>query len=252
MPGIYFPGIYFPLNARTGLLRRVETPVCRAFSSMTYSEFHATIQAQPDSIVLLEGRRSIPPDGIRQATALAQRLASEFPQLRFRSGNAAGTDETFSVSVAQVDPSRLQVVVPYPSHRKSARVLGASYTSLEELQPEEDALIVAKTLAATPAHKGLIAMRGKKGALGAKAAYLLRDTMKVMGYSENFPRPVAAFFWIDPAEPHAGGTGHTIRVCRQEGVPCVFQDEWGSWYNSPPPVFAHTTPKACQPNGQNG
>jgi hypothetical protein len=32
--------------------------------------------------------------------------------------------------------------------------------------------------------------------------------------------------YVDLSDPEAGGTGHTIRVCRQQGIPVAFQDSW--------------------------
>jgi hypothetical protein len=177
----------------------------------------------------MEGRRTISSEGAHCATTFAQKLAREFPQLRFRSGNATGADAAFSAGVAQVDPRRLQIVAPYATHRKSARIAGTNYVSVEILTTEQESQIAAKTVAASPACKDLIETRGRNKAFAAKAAYLLRDTMKVVGHSEDFPKPRVAFFWIDPTKPHAGGTGHTIRVCRQEGIPCVFQNDWENW-----------------------
>lgn len=55
----------------------------------------------------------------------------------------------------------------------------------------------------------------------------LRDAGKFL--VNTFPRPVAALFYVNFSDPEAGGTGHTIRVCRREGVPCIFQDSWGNW-----------------------
>ena len=43
--------------------------------------------------------------------------------------------------------------------------------------------------------------------------------MKVTGHSEQFPKPICGLFYVDLEDPMAGGTGHTIRVCRQERVP---------------------------------
>jgi len=40
---------------------------------------------------------------------------------------------------------------------------------------------------------------------------------------------VAAVFYVDPDEPESGGTGHTIRVCKNFGVPVIFQDSWENW-----------------------
>jgi len=82
-----------------------------------------------------------------------------------------------------------------------------------------------------PARKvGRLLNRWKDGgALAAKATYLLRDSMKVLGHSEEFPKPVCGIFFTDPSDPMAGGTGHTIRVCQQESVPVVFQTDWLEW-----------------------
>ena len=86
-----------------------------------------------------------------------------------------------------------------------------------------------KTVTASPKLKGIVERRGGKGALAAKAAYLMRDTMKAVGYSDDFPRPLCALFFVDLTDPLAGGTGHTIRVCKQAGIPCAFQDSWEGW-----------------------
>jgi hypothetical protein len=53
--------------------------------------------------------------------------------------------------------------------------------------------------------------------------------MKVIGHCDAFPKPICALFYVDLEDPLAGGTGHTIRVCQQEGVPYAFQDSWTLW-----------------------
>jgi hypothetical protein len=53
--------------------------------------------------------------------------------------------------------------------------------------------------------------------------------MKVVGHSATFARPICGLFYVDLDDPLAGGTGHTIRVCQQEGVAVVVQDAWASW-----------------------
>lgn len=196
---------------------------------MTLSEFTAIVEASPEAVVLLEGRRSIPDHDAALATALARTLALRFPHLRFRSGNAEGADHAFSEGVAQIAPWRLQVVAPYASHRKSKRHAEAVYDSPETLGVVQEDEVASKTKMASPQNAGLIEKRAKKGALAAKAAYLIRDTMKVTGHSDLFPKPVCALFYVDLGAPLAGGTGHTIRVCEQEGVPFVYQDSWQSW-----------------------
>jgi hypothetical protein len=197
---------------------------------MTLDEFKAIIEATPEPVVLLEGRRSIPDHDAALATHTACMLVRHYPALRFRSGNAEGTDQAFSEGVAQVAPWRLQVVVPYAGHRKSARYSQAVYDSPESLSRTQDDEFAYKTAKASPKNKGLIEKRAKQGALAAKAAYLIRDTMKVTGHSELFPKPACALFYVDLNDPFAGGTGHTIRVCQQEGVPYAFQDSWQLWF----------------------
>lgn len=196
---------------------------------MTFSDFTDIIQSQPDGVVLLEGRRAIPASDYMHATRLARGLALRFSRLRFRSGNAEGSDQAFSEGVAQVDASRLQIVAPYASHRKSVRYTDAIYDSPESLSRTQEEEVAYKTISATPKNKGLIDKRSKKGVLAAKAAYLIRDTMKVIGHSEDFAKPICALFYVDINDLMAGGTGHTIRVCKQEGVPMAFQDSWKDW-----------------------
>jgi hypothetical protein len=196
---------------------------------MTYAQFHSLVSSSPDGVVLLEGRRSIPDEFADMAESLARHLASEFPALRFRSGNAEGADAAFSRGVAAVDPSRLQVVAPYPTHRKGLRYSEAIYDSPDSLSRLQEEEIASKTAEASPRIKGLITKRDHKGAAAAKALYLIRDTMKVTGHSETFPKPICALFYVNPGDPMEGGTGHTIRVCQQEGVPVVFQDSWEYW-----------------------
>jgi len=197
---------------------------------MTLAEFAAIVEATPEPVVLLEGRRSIPDHDAALATHTAGMLVKRFPALRFRSGNAEGTDQAFSEGIAQVAPWRLQIVAPYAGHRKSARHAHAVYDSPESLGSVQEEVVACKTAAASPKNKGLIGKRDKKGALAAKAAYLIRDTMKVTGHSALFPKPACALFYVDMNDPFAGGTGHTIRVCQQEGVPFAFQDCWQNWF----------------------
>ncbi len=196
---------------------------------MTYSNFSEQISKKPGGVILLEGRRSITEADAAQARDLGSRLARCFPSLRFRSGNAQGSDEAFSEGVASIDASRLQIVAPYASHRKAARYSDATYDSPESLTRDQEEDIVHTTIQATPRNKGLVEKRGRKGAIGAKAAYLIRDTMKVVGHSSEFPTPVFALFYVDLNDPLAGGTGHTVRVCQHEQVPYVFQDSWMQW-----------------------
>lgn len=143
--------------------------------------------------------------------------------------NAEGAAHAFSQGVAAVDTARLQSVAPYPAHRKNYRLAGAVYDSPSSLSPEQMEEMAKKSIAASPDRRSLIGCFSRGGTLAAKAAYLILDTMKVAGYCAEFPKAMFALFYVDLADPLAGGTGHIIRVCRQEGVPYAFQDVWQSW-----------------------
>jgi hypothetical protein len=201
----------------------------QSIQSISFADFLAIVEACPNGVVLLEGRRNIPNEFAIRAESMGRQLASKFPTLRFRSGNATGTDEAFSAGIASLDAARLHIVAPYASHRKKYRYAEATYDSPDTLTQVEEDAVAYKTNAASPKAKGLVANRGKKGPLGAKAAYLIRDTLKVTGHSGNFPKPICALFFVDLDDPLAGGTGHTLRVCQQENVPFAFQDAWTNW-----------------------
>ena len=59
---------------------------------------------------------------------------------------------------------------------------------------------------------------------------MLRDTLKVTGDASSGLRPASVgIFYVNEADPMKGGTGHTIRVCRHQGVPVIFQQSWKQW-----------------------
>ena len=196
---------------------------------MKFHEFSELISRLSDPVILIEGRRTIPPEAVAVARQVSARMAECFPRLKFRSGNASGSDEAFAAGVLAVAPERLQIIAPYAGHRKKQRHPQAHYDSPESLSADALAIIQAMTIAATPANKGLMKWYQRGGKLGSQAACLIRDTMKVAGITGQLSPPVAALFFVDPADPDAGGTGHTIRVCRNAGVPVIFQDHWASW-----------------------
>jgi hypothetical protein len=89
-------------------------------------------------------------------------------------------------------------------------------------------------------------VREKGGsAAAAKGAYLMRDTLKVLGCAELHLAPATVgIFHVNEADPMAGGTGHTIRVSIEHGVPVVPQKIWRNWLtsspaDSPPPGCSH-------------
>ncbi len=83
---------------------------------MTLKEFIKQFD-KANSIVLLEGKRSVLDPDKEKLTALRRLLASKTKRMMFRSGNAEGSDQLFSDGVTAVDYKRLQVITPYSGHR---------------------------------------------------------------------------------------------------------------------------------------
>ena len=196
---------------------------------MTLIEFSNIISNATDPVILIEGRRSISSQAADSARQVSSFLAGRFPRLKFRSGNANGSDEAFTAGVLEISPERMQIIAPYASHRKKQRHPLALYESPESLSPEDLEHIKVMTIAASPGNKALVGCYQRGGKLGSQAACLIRDTLKVAGIPGKLDPPITALFCIDPANPEAGGTGHTIRACRNANVPVVFQDCWESW-----------------------
>jgi hypothetical protein len=197
---------------------------------MTLDTFSQRMQQTEHPIILLEGKRNVASDDRPLLVQLGRTLAKQYPRARFRSGNASGSDALFSEGVASVDADRLEVITPYKGHRKSHRFT-AHQRPLDELNLTEDHPVIYTTKANHPNTK-LIDDYVREGAKDyrVKAAYLIRDTVKVLGVPEaNLPPVTAALFYDDLANPESGGTGHTIRVCKDAGVPWVDQSVWMGW-----------------------
>lgn len=192
---------------------------------MTFDDFRDLISAHTNPVVLLEGRREIPESIVPAARRFAFLLSTSFPSMRFRSGNAPGTDAAFASGINDHDSNRLELFLPHIGHRKA--VAGPRTLSVGSLTPESRVVVAESAVEASPRNRGLF--DSKVPRLRAKGNYLLRDTLKVTGYGSAFPPPVAGFFYADPDDPMAGGTGHTIRVCRNHGVPVILQQDWLGW-----------------------
>lgn len=175
---------------------------------MIFSEFESLISSTEHPVILIEGRRVISKELADSARITAATLARKFPQLKFRSGNANGADEAFSAGVLEVDPTRLQIIAPYASHRKRYRHPDAHYESPESLSPAELESVKDLTQAASPASKGLMKCYEKGGKLGSQAACLIRDTMKVTGIPGKLPHP----------PPHSSASTHPIPMPAAPGI----------------------------------
>ncbi|MCA0269286.1 MAG: hypothetical protein LCH53_08725 [Bacteroidetes bacterium] len=197
----------------------------------TLDAFTAWLNAIATPVVLLEGTRGLSPENAPRLTDLAERLARMSPAARFRTGNAPGSDSAFAEGVARVDASRLEYVVPYPSHRSRYRAPGSRLVALAEVEDGQLADLLQLTREASPQY-GSFRTEMLDGSANPKtratARLLLRDTLKVTGNS-TWAVPVAGFFYVNPARPTTGGTAHTMRVCQVRGIPVYTQAVWGRW-----------------------
>ena len=194
----------------------------------------AAVLAKADRpVLLLEGIRALPDSDRPTVVAAGRMLAWRLPAVVFRSGNAEGSDTAFAEGVTSVDPSRMEYVLTHAGMGRKRRHEAGRATALNELRRVADGKVGDYTVGASPDTKGLVEayrVSGGKGPVGAKAAYLLRDTLKVLGAPEADLAPATAgLFYVNEADPLTGGTGHTVRVCREFGIPVVFQAVWRKW-----------------------
>jgi hypothetical protein len=196
---------------------------------MDFSSFKACVAGESVPVILLEGTRVVPLADAAALTALGRFLAQQLPQARFRSGNAEGSDTLFARGVESIDPARMELIVPTAGHRRKNRHSANPVTSLDAIALDHEEALATFSGKATPKNQGLINQRHRVPRLGSKARYLLRDTLKVVGdQSIGLPPATLGIFYTQP-DTMAGGTGHTIRVCEQQGVPVVLQSVWMSW-----------------------
>jgi|AntRauTorcE11898_2_1112593.scaffolds.fasta_scaffold24953_2 hypothetical protein len=192
----------------------------------------AFLKTLSSPVILLEGKRNVLHKDRRLLIELGKLLAGELPNARFRSGNATGSDELFSKGVAAVDSDRLEIVTPYAGHRKKHQIT-EYVTDIDSIRAVEDEEVMYRTKSETKNPK-LIDNFKKMGSnrVTVKAAYLIRDTVKVMGAKNHLPSVDAALFYDDLKNPESGGTGHTMRVCRAMNVSFCDQSVWIEWLNN--------------------
>ncbi len=184
-------------------------------------------------VVILEGTRAITHAEFDHLEKFGTFIAHTLPEnCIFRSGNAPGSDEAFCKGVRKVAPDRLEIVLPTKNF--GAKRLGrADYTvALDSLTRAEEEQAVYNAKVATPKNSRLVdAYLNQTGTLlDIKGRYLVRDVVKVTGSECNglVPATIGIFF-VKAHDPESGGTGHTMRVCRQHGVPVITQDVWWDW-----------------------
>ncbi len=197
-----------------------------------YDQFKSLMENNLRPVILLEGTREVPLGDISKLITFARRLAIMYPHAIFRSGNAKGSDEAFAEGVRSVAPDRLELMLPVAGHRKKIQPL--DYTErrvgLDQVSRFSENEAATLTSKASPIYEELMAKRHQISKLRAKANYLIRDTTKVTGLPEAGYAPADfGIFYANLADPMKGGTGHTIRVCQERGVPVAYQDSWLGW-----------------------
>jgi hypothetical protein len=196
---------------------------------MTLQEFIEKFDRE-NSIVLLEGKRKVLNEDKEKLIALGKLLASSTSKMIFRSGNAEGSDDLFSHGVCSIDQKRLQVITPYNGHRNKQNLAYETF-SLDNINfAAEDELIYQ-----SKANKKTVKLiddfvSGIKNRNTIKAAYIIRDTVKVLG-TETIKPASFGIFYTDLNDPDSGGTGHTMNVCRLNNIPLIDQKVWFEWLN---------------------
>lgn len=194
---------------------------------MTLNQFINNYDS-PGSIVLLEGKRNVPDADKEKLIALGQLLAKKTSHILFRSGNAAGADEYFSQGVSKINQDRLQIITPYSGHRKKYSQTYQSI-SLDEVNLSNEPEVVYQSKQNKKTEKLVDRfIAGEKDRYSIKAAYILRDTIKVIG-AEGISGANFAIFYDDLENPGTGGTGHTMNVCKQNGLNFINQVTWKEW-----------------------
>ena len=197
---------------------------------MTFKEFIEKYDF-PGSVVLLEGKRDVYESDKQNLIDFGIGIAKHTKHITFRSGNAKGADLLFAQGVVQIDKSRIEVITPYSGHRISENVAGTtiSIDSLNDSDLSEARQISAYDKSYRKMVEAYVHSRNdKSNQLAIKGAYILRDSLKVVG-SPNIKPSTFGFFYVHMHNPRSGGTGHTMNVCNLKKVPFFNQRKWFEW-----------------------
>lgn len=194
---------------------------------MLFNEFIKQYDTE-NAVVLLEGKRAVADKDKEKLFALGKLLAQKTTKMIFRSGNAAGADQYFSAEISTLAPERLQIISPYRGHRKKYKT-SDNIISLDDIDIASEPEIIYHSKNNTQNDRLIMHyVSGMKNKNTIKAAYLLRDTLKVLGTAQMLPATFALFY-DDLSNPMQGGTGHTMQVCIQNHIPFITQEVWFCW-----------------------
>ena len=174
-----------------------------------------------EKVILLEGARLIKLEEHSQLKNIGSCLRQSLSQCVFRSGNAIGSDAAFTTGVMEIASTRIEIIVPYSTHRLKEIPHNAKVLSLSELDSYELSEIKKISCKANPDRAQLVKLYSpvSKSTLSIKASYLLRDVLKLTGLpSSNFKPTFVAIFHTKP-QTVTGGTFHTMKVCKYLGIP---------------------------------
>ncbi len=124
---------------------------------------------------------------------------------KFRSGNADGADYLFCKGVSSIDPDRLELILPYSTHRKNF-LLTDNLHSLDDINLLNESDVVYQTKSNLKNKKLIdLYITGDRSKIGIKGSYLLRDTLKVTGTKTGISKEAFAIFYHDLENPKSGG-----------------------------------------------
>lgn len=196
-------------------------------NQMTLQEFISSNDKE-NAIILLEGKREVLEADKEKLEVLGRLLAMNTSKMIFRSGNASGADLFFSRGVITVDSARMQVITPYSGHRQKTNQANQTYSLTDiDLSYEEEVVFQSKGNKKIEKLINLY-VAGDRNPLAMKAAYIIRDTIKVIGTVDIKPATFGIFY-DDLKKPNSGGTGHTMSVCKLNNIPFVNQNVWFEW-----------------------
>ncbi|MDD4746471.1 MAG: hypothetical protein PHW19_04240 [Salinivirgaceae bacterium] len=186
----------------------------------------------PGSVVLLEGKRVVYENDKQKLYEFGRGIANATQHIKFRSGNAEGADLLFAKGVASVDKNRIEVITPYSGHRKSENVAGS--TIAIDTLPISDLTNAIEISSYNQAYRKMVDAyindnENRSNQFSIKGAYILRDSLKVVGSDSIISPSVFGFFYVHMHNPRSGGTGHTMNVCNLKKVPFLDQRKWSEW-----------------------
>ena len=195
---------------------------------MTLEQFKAAYD-KPLAVILLGGKRNVANNDKNDLLALGKLLTLTMKHATFRSGNTGGADALFCEYVKARHPNRLELILPYSKHRAKQTGMATTY-AVDEIDLRNEHRVL-ELISRNKEHTHLVdihlgtALRS----IVAKAAYMLRDAIKVTGTMSGILPATAGLFYEDLSNPKAGDTGYTMQMCDAANVPWFDQSVWMPW-----------------------